>query len=93
MQAGLSQSDLVAGLQSYSARAWRNGNRRAISLNACSVRASIVTKTILARIGSAGDVSVVSGYAQVGHSAAFGESHMVRPDQTIAAVANFATAA
>ena len=91
-QARLSQSDLISGLQSYSTRTRRHCDRCTVPLNARSMSASIVAKPILARIGSTGDVGVSPGHAQIGLSS-LGERHVIRPDQSIPAIANFQTTA
>src|SRR5262249_13636455 len=86
-QADLSQRYLIPRLQPYTARTRRNGNGFAVSKNARSMQTSIVTETIISPTRAV-DVSMLSGYAQIRLSGRLVKSHVVRPDQTIAVVAN-----
>src|SRR5215467_2680541 len=88
LQPRFTQSDLVAGLQPYAAEAWRHDNRHATSLNACSVGASVVIQTIFRRTAGGFDMSMSSRHAGIRFFGAFGESHMVRPHQTVLAIPN-----
>ena len=50
---------------------------------------SIVAETILTPAVSALDVSMVSGHGRIRLCGTLDKSHVVRPDETITAVANF----
>src|ERR1043166_4523978 len=92
-EVGLSQRDDVSRLQADAAGTGGNGDGFAVSKDVRTMRAAIVANAIRGRCRCAFDMSVLPRDAEVWPFGALVKGDIVRPDQTIAIVADFRTPA